>query len=97
MATTIEVSAALATRVQATTAPARPWSFTSVLIYALLILGALIVIFPFIWMVLGSFKTLQESNRFPPTFWPETWQPQNYLNAWLRPRIPWAATWSTPW
>lgn len=85
MATTIEVSAAPTTRAQATTMPGRPWSFTSVLIYALLIFGALIVIFPFVWMVLGSFKTLQESNRFPPTFWPEVWHGQNYLNAWLRP------------
>jgi multiple sugar transport system permease protein len=36
-------------------------------------------------MVLGSFKSLQESNLFPPTFLPRAWQPQNYLDAWTRP------------
>lgn len=85
MATTIEVQSTTITRAQPTTANGRSWSVTTLLIYLLLILGAFIVIFPFIWMVLGSFKTLQESNRFPPTFWPESWQWQNYQNAWLRP------------
>jgi multiple sugar transport system permease protein len=55
------------------------------LTYALLIFGALIVVFPFLWMVLGSFKTLQESNAFPPTLLPREWQPANYLNAWFKP------------
>ncbi len=47
--------------------------------------GALIVAFPFLWMLLGSFKTIQESNLFPPTFLPREWHPQNYLEAWTRP------------
>lgn len=55
------------------------------LIYALLILGALIMLFPFVWMILGSFKTVQESNMYPPTFLPREWYPQNFPLAWQRP------------
>lgn len=56
-----------------------------VLVYGVLIAGAALVAFPFIWMLLGSFKTLRESNLFPPTFLPREWHPQNYVDAWTRP------------
>jgi multiple sugar transport system permease protein len=52
---------------------------------AVLIAGAAIVVFPFAWMLLGSFKDIAESNRFPPTFLPEVWHPENYREAWLAP------------
>lgn len=55
------------------------------LTFALLVMGALLVLFPFVWMFLGSFKDLPESNRFPPTILPEVWHPDNYLKAWLAP------------
>lgn len=54
-------------------------------IYALLVMGALVMIFPFIWMILTSFKTVAESNIYPPTFLPREWFPQNYPQAWLKP------------
>lgn len=57
----------------------------ALLTYALLTLGALLVIFPFLWMVLGSFKNVVESNAYPPTVWPQVWHPQNYLAAWQKP------------
>lgn len=53
--------------------------------FAVLLLGALVVVFPFAWMVLGSFKDINESNRFPPTIWPESWHPENYRRAWTTP------------
>ena len=56
-----------------------------ILTYTLLTLGALVVIFPFIWMVLGSFKDMVESNAYPPTLWPQVWHPENYLAAWQKP------------
>lgn len=55
------------------------------LTYALLIAGALIMIFPFIWMVLGSFKNVAESNAYPPTLIPQSWHPENYTTAWFTP------------
>lgn len=55
------------------------------LVYAGLIVGALVVAFPFLWMLLGSFKSVRESNLFPPTFLPQTWHPENYWLAWTTP------------
>lgn len=60
-------------------------SIWAILTYALIVLGALIVIFPFVWMILTSFKNIQESNTFPPTILPRVWVPQNYVEAWIRP------------
>lgn len=59
--------------------------FGQVVVYLVLIVGAVVVFFPFLWMFLGSFKTLQESNLFPPTFLPRDWHPQNYPDAWTTP------------
>lgn len=41
-----------------------------VLTYAFLIAGAVVMIFPFVWMLLTSFKTLAESMQIPPTIFP---------------------------
>lgn len=54
----------------------------TVLKYFVLILGAFIVIFPFLWMFLSSFKTLGEIVSFPPTFFPENPTIENYINVW---------------
>ncbi len=55
------------------------------LTYCLLIVGALVMIFPFVWMILGSFKTIAESNTYPPTFLPNIWYFENYPKAWMTP------------
>lgn len=47
-------------------------------IYALLILGIILLVGPFIWMVLGSFKTTGELRSVPPTWWPENPTLANY-------------------
>lgn len=38
--------------------------------YAALILGSLVMIFPFLWMILTSSKTVPESMQIPPTIFP---------------------------
>ena len=40
-------------------------------IYLIGVLGLVAVAAPFLWMVLGSFKTQGELLRVPPTWWPE--------------------------
>ncbi|MFK5635601.1 MULTISPECIES: carbohydrate ABC transporter permease [unclassified Ornithinimicrobium] len=40
-------------------------------LYLLLTIALLVVITPFVWMVLGSFKTSSELRQVPPTWWPE--------------------------
>ena len=49
-----------------------------VVIHIVLIIGSFIMIFPFIWMLLTSFKTLGESMMIPPVFLPAQWNLDNY-------------------
>jgi multiple sugar transport system permease protein len=44
---------------------------TAVIIHIVLLVGSLTVILPFLWMVLSSFKSLQEFYTFD--FWPKSW------------------------
>jgi len=48
----------------------RSRKMTTFLTYAVLILGAIIMIFPFVWMILTSLKTVPESMKVPPTIFP---------------------------
>ncbi|MFQ3621264.1 MAG: carbohydrate ABC transporter permease [Spirochaetales bacterium] len=50
-------------------------------VYALLILGALLMFFPVLWVILSSFKGLTEIYRIPPTLFPKKWIFTNYTGA----------------
>lgn len=52
-----------------------------IILYTLLALGALIMVFPFFWMLLSSVKTAAEVNTMPPTFWPAEPVFENYTFA----------------
>ncbi len=52
-----------------------------VLLYTFLVAMAVIVIFPFYFMLVSSVKTLPEYNRAVPTLWPETIRMMNYVDA----------------
>jgi multiple sugar transport system permease protein len=62
----------------------RPW-LASAALYGVLVGGALVVAFPFLWMVLTSFKSVQESNAYPPSLLPQVWRGENYGEAWFTP------------
>ena len=47
-------------------------------IYVLLVIGLILLVGPFIWMILGSFKTTGELRQVPPTWLPEQWTTANY-------------------
>ncbi len=49
--------------------------------YAFLIVMALIVLFPFYWMIISSLKTLEEYRLNVPTFWPHKIMFSNYAEA----------------
>ena len=49
------------------------------LVYAFLIVMAIIVIFPFYWMIISSLKEMAEYRRSIPTLWPQTFDFLNYL------------------
>ena len=50
--------------------------------YLFLIVMALIVLFPFYWMIISSLKTLAEYRQAIPTFWPRELMWSNYAEAW---------------
>ena len=57
---------------------APPRSRASIVLYVLLTLGLVLMIAPFVWMVLGSFKAQGEFLRLPPTWLPEQPTLNNY-------------------
>jgi multiple sugar transport system permease protein len=65
---------------------ARP-SVGSVVKHLILIIVALIVAYPFYFMVTSSFKDTLEAIRTPPTIFPNELHPENYTDAWSR--APW--------
>lgn len=59
-----------------------------VLIYALLVLGAVLIVFPFVWMVLGSFKTPLDANSAEFRFLPVEWVTNNYTDLFTNTNFP---------
>ena len=45
------------------------------------LIGALIMVLPFFWMIISSLKTAAEVNTTPPTFWPKELVFENYVYA----------------
>lgn len=64
------------------TSALRMGRFMTTVKYVLLILGAFIVFFPFLWMLTTSLKTVGESISIPPTLLPEKLQWENFQTAW---------------
>ncbi len=50
-------------------------------VYLFLGIMALIVLFPFYWMIISSLKTLAEYRQPTPTFWPQQMMLSNYAEA----------------
>lgn len=50
-------------------------------LYLFLIIGAIIMLFPFFWMFSAAFKTTQEINRFPPSWLPSSVSFNNFVRA----------------
>src|SRR5829696_4191089 len=47
-------------------------------IYAVLWVGLFLVVAPFLWMLISSFKPEREVRAVPPSWWPETVTMENY-------------------
>ena len=52
-----------------------------ILTYLFLIAGSIVMIFPFVWMILTSLKTLAESMQVPPTIFPAKVVLENFTYA----------------
>ena len=76
----------LAVKAPATTAPrtavgrplGRRTNYARLLVYAVLTLGLVLLVGPFLWMLAGSFKTAAELHQFPPTLFPAAPTLDNY-------------------
>ena len=53
-------------------------------VYALLIAGALLAVFPLVWMVLASFMATGEASTYPPHIIPRTWTLEHYRSLFTR-------------
>lgn len=52
--------------------------------YITICIVALIMIFPFYWMVISGFKSFSELAQLPPTFLPAQWNAGNFLTVFTR-------------
>ena len=59
-------------------------SLSRVLIYLFLTVGAIIMVFPFYWMITGAFKNTAEIIVFPPIWIPSSFALDNFVEAFAR-------------
>ena len=57
-------------------------------LYAVLLVGLVLVVGPFVWMLLSSFKPEAEVRAVPPALWPETVTTDNYRELFTRLDFP---------
>ena len=60
---------------------------TQGMLYAFLLIMALIVIFPFYWMIISSLKTMQEYSESIPTLFPRFLDFSNYVEVFTNPNL----------
>ena len=48
--------------------------------YALIAIGAIVMVFPFVWMILSAFKTPNEIYASPPVWIPESFRLDNFIS-----------------
>jgi len=58
------------------------------MIYAVLILGTIFTLLPFVWTILTSLKSASEIVKIPPSFFPQHWTIQSYLTIFNDPKVP---------
>jgi multiple sugar transport system permease protein len=59
-----------------------PVSIKGIALYAVLIVGAVLFLFPYLWMGTSTFKSETEISRFPPTLFPLEPTLQSVTDAW---------------
>ena len=55
-------------------------TFKLTLIHILLLVGVIIMVFPFYWMVISSFKTAGDILGMPPSWWPNPISFESYID-----------------
>ncbi|WP_460320548.1 carbohydrate ABC transporter permease [Paenibacillus sp. YSY-4.3] len=57
------------------------WTIVTIIVLAI----AALALFPFVWMILTSFKSAEEINMMPPVIFPKELMFSNYETAWMKP------------
>lgn len=57
---------------------------STIITYAILVLGSVVMLVPFIWMILTSFKTYAETVKIPVQWLPSAWNLDNYREVLLK-------------
>ena len=52
--------------------------------YGLILILLVLVLHPFLWLLISTFKTEQELLKYPPTFLSDTYILSQYANVWDR-------------
>lgn len=60
----------------------------NILAGSVLMLGSIVMLIPFIWMILTAFKTALELNQWPPSMWPQQWNLHNFAEVFSKVEIP---------
>ncbi|MFI3213795.1 MAG: carbohydrate ABC transporter permease [Eubacteriales bacterium] len=55
--------------------------FKKIRMYIVLWIGVIVMVFPFVWMILCSFKSVSELNSIPIQYLPSNWNFNNYKEA----------------
>jgi multiple sugar transport system permease protein len=59
-----------------------------IIVYTILILGSIVTLVPFIWVLMTSLKPASEIIKIPPTFFPQEWTIQSYSTIFHDPKVP---------
>lgn len=59
-----------------------------VALYVVLVVGGIVAALPFVWMILGAFKTGPEVRQIPPSFLPQEWTLDNFTTILNDPTLP---------
>lgn len=55
--------------------------------YHVLVAGAAVMLMPFYWMLITSFKDAGAAMEYPPSWWPAKFHWENYRQAWEMPEV----------
>lgn len=66
----------------------KPFPLAQIIVYAILLIGIIYTLLPFLWMLGTSFKSSTEIVRMPPTLWPENFTLKSYQTIFTDPRVP---------
>ena len=62
----------------------RSFNLGTFLLYVMLLVGALVMIFPVLWMGMSTFKPEAEISAYPPSFLPNSYTFESLIKAWVK-------------